>query len=106
MQFLLIEPNIKDSAYVTQAGGLSKQQIAKDGGASMNIDLARYTVAAIIVCTHDPETRQRIFTPADEKDLIQRSERDPFISALGEVATGFLKKGEDKAKNSEGTPTD
>lgn len=101
MQFLLIEPSIKDSAYITAAGGMMKQRInSKTGETSMDIDLARYTVAAVISCTHDPESRARIFQPADEADLLRRSAKDPFLSALGEAATGFLKDGEEKAKNS------
>lgn len=105
LSFLLIEPNVKDRAAITAAAGITRQRFMKTGETEATVDTARYAVMAIILCTYVPETRERVFQLQDEGDLLKRSSRDKFLSALGEAATDFLKATEEKAKNSEGTTT-
>ena len=105
MKYIVRAPTISEAGDIRAAGGLAKQKVGKDGQTEVAIDVARYTVRAIVLCTYIPETGERAFGLADEAEMLKWPPDDEFLSVLGGAAVGFMQGAEASAKNSERTPT-
>lgn len=105
VSYLVKSPSISEASVIRAAGGLGKGKVGKNGDTELELDTSKCTVKAIILLTYIPETGERAFTAADEAMMLTWSEDDPFIQGLGEPATAFMRKADDKAKNSERTTT-
>lgn len=105
VQYLVRAPSISEAADIRAAGGLAKQRVGKDGQTELAIDVARYTVRAMVLCTYVPETGERAFGLADEAEMLKWPMEDEFLDKLGGAAVGFMQGAEASAKNSERTPT-
>jgi hypothetical protein len=99
VKYLVISPSIAEASQIRSAGGLSRQKVGADSKAELDVDMARYLVRSIILCTYGPESRQRIFGLADEAEMLTWPPSDPLIKDLGGIAVRMVQDAEEAAKN-------